>query len=157
MKWTIHELKKRGRTDPTFDYVADLKSYLSELVPDVLDIGPVHIHGSYRIQEHDQEYWFDVFVETVLTMPCAITLEEVEVPLRFQTELMFARTLVDDQTQLIEGITIDLDPIIWSEIVVEKPMKVVKEGASLDDIHQNPEIEDADEDSQNPFSELKNN
>ena len=155
MKWTIHELKKRGRTEPTFDDVADLKSYLSELVPDVLDIGPVHIHGSYRIQEHDSEYWFDVFVETVLTMPCAITLEEVEVPLRFQTELVFAKNVVDDGSHPIEGITIDLDPIVWSEIVIEKPMRVVKEGVSLDDVHQNIEFDDTEEEANNPFHELQ--
>jgi uncharacterized protein len=153
MKWTIHELKRRAYGDPTFDYVADFTSFLA-YASDIVAIAPVHIHGSYRMQNQDSEIWFDATVETTLTMICAITLEEVEVPLQFQIDLHFAKTQIDDSVYLIDGITIDFDSVIWSEILIEKPMKVVKPGAMLE---QAQAVPDDDSETKNPFSVLKDN
>jgi uncharacterized metal-binding protein YceD (DUF177 family) len=155
MKWTIHELKKLSRNNPTFEYVTDLSMYLEDQIPDVIDIGPVYVRGSFQLQNHDSEYWFHIFVRTTLFMPCAITLETVEVPLVFESELHFARTEIDDSTFLIDGITIDLDPVIWAEILVEKPMRVTIEGASIESVHENFTLSDDELDMKNPFAALK--
>jgi uncharacterized protein len=152
MKWTIHELKRRAHADPTFDYVEDFTPFLQG-TGDILAIAPVRVHGTYRMQNQDSEIWFDATVETSLTMSCAITLEDVEVPLSFQTDLHFAKTQIDDSVYLIEGITIDFSPVIWSEILIEKPMRVVKPGASLEPGEELPE--DDGSDTKNPFSALK--
>lgn len=153
MKWTLHELKRRAHADPTFDYVADFTSFLSGSGGDITAIAPVHVHGSYRMEQQDSEVWFDATVETTITMPCAITLEDVDVPLLFQTDLHFAKTQVDDSVYPIDGITIDFDSVIWSEILIEKPMKVVKPGAVLP---QTEAIPDADEpETKHPFANLK--
>lgn len=153
MKWTIHELKRRAHGDPTFDYVADFTSFLAS-AGDIVAIAPVRIHGTYRMQNQDSEIWFDATVETTLTMTCAITLEDVEVPLWFQTDLHFAKTQIDDSVYPIDGITIDFDPVVWSEILIEKPMRVVKPGAVLEQSQAVPEV---DSETTNPFSGLKDN
>lgn len=153
MKWTIHELKRRAYGDPTFDYVADFTSFLAS-ADDVVAIAPVRVHGTYRMINQDSEIWFDATVETTLTMACAITLEDVEVPIRFQTDLHFAKTQIDDSVYLIDGITIDFDPVVWSEILIEKPMRVVKPGAVLE---QGEAIPEDDSETKNPFSGLKDN
>jgi uncharacterized protein len=150
MKWTIHELKRRANADPTFDFVEDFTPFLQGS-GDILAIAPVRVCGTYRMQNQDSEIWFEATVETTLTMACAITLEEVEVPLSFQTDLHFAKTQVDDSVFLIEGITIDFSPVIWSEILIEKPMRVVKSGASLEPSEERPED---DADTTHPFSAL---
>lgn len=150
MKWTIHELKRRANADPTFDFVEDFTPYLQE-AGDILAVAPVRVYGTYRMQNQDSEIWFEATVETTLTMACAITLEEVEVPLSFQTDLHFAKTQIDDSVFLIEGITIDFSPVIWSEILIEKPMRIVKPGASLEPNEERPED---DADTTHPFSAL---
>jgi len=155
MKWTIYELKKLSRTNNKFDYVADLKQYLTDSIDDLVDIGPVYVKGSFRLQNNNAEFWFDVEVNTELTMLCAITLEEVVVPLSFQTELVFAQTMIDDSVYVIEGITIDLDPYIWGNIIVEKPMKVVSEKAYDGFKEESLPLPEEDEVSSSPFATLQ--
>jgi len=90
-----------------------------------------------------------------LVMACAITLEDVEVPLSFETELVFGTELVDDDVLPIDGITIDLDPSIWGEILVEKPMRVVSEHAYDHYSETRATIEADEPETANPFAKLK--
>lgn len=154
MKWTIHELKKIARSQPNFEGIINLNRFLTEDVLDVAEIGDVFVKGSFQLVNQDSQYWFDITIQTVLKMTCAISLELIDVPLSFETQLVFARTEIDDSTYLIDGITIDLDPIIYSEILVEKPMRVVKSGVELEQYHSNPEFE-IEKESTNPFQTLK--
>lgn len=156
MKWTIHELKKMSRTDPSVQDVLDLNGYLHEDIIDIIRIHPVSVSGSFRLVNQDQEYWFDLHIKTALDMPCAITLETVSVPIEFDTELIFSRTEIDDSTYVIHGITIDLDPILFAEILVEKPYRVTKPGVELSQVHQN-EVVEVETEVKNPFQALKKN
>ena len=61
----------------------------------------------------------------------------------------------NEDFHIIEGITVDLLPIIWSNIVLEKPMRVLSENAYDDFSENNIELE-ADENEKNAFSKLKN-
>ena len=88
-----------------------------------------------------------------ITMECAITLKEVEVDLDFEVEDTFS-TYEDENNYSIEGITIDLLPIIWSNILLEKPMRVLSEDAYENFDLGNTEFED-EEDTQNAFAKLK--
>lgn len=153
MKWTIQELRKLSRNLHHIEGVIHVKSFITP-EDDILDIKDVQLKGEFHLIERDNIYVFDLDVQTTLTMSCAVSLKEVEVPLHFQTSLEFAESFVDDNTHIIEGITIDLDPVIYSEILIEKPMRVVHPDAYLD-YHE--EIETLDEDeTNNPFAALKN-
>jgi len=154
MKWTIHELKKMSRTEPYVQGVLDLNGFLHEDIIDILHIHPVFVNGTFRLMNQDQEYWFNLHVKTMLDMPCALTLETLTIPIEFDTELIFSRIEIDDSTYLVNGITIDLDPVIFGEILVEKPYRVTKPGVELEMLHQNAEIEDETE-QRNPFQALK--
>lgn len=154
MKWTIQELRKLSRHFHHIEGVINLKPFLSP-EDDILDISDVQIQGDFHLIEQGNIYIFDLDVKTTLTMPCAVSLKEVEVPLHFQTSLEFAESFVDDNTHIIEGITIDLDPVIYSEILIEKPLRVVHPDAYLD-YHEEIETLDEDDESNNPFAALKN-
>lgn len=155
MKWTIPELRKLSRTLHQFQGVIDCKRYISEDEQDILDISPVEIKGEFHLIESENIYVFDCDVSCMLSMPCAITLKEIEVPLHFQTTIEFAEKFVDDNTHLIDGITIDLDPVIYSEILIEKPMRVVAKDA-YQDYHEEEIHLDEEDVSNNPFAALKN-
>jgi len=153
VKWTIQELRKLSRHLHHIEGVIDVHSFLTP-DDDILDISDVRVQGEFHLLEQDNIYVFDLDVETTLMMPCAVSLKEVEVPLHFQTSLEFAETFVDDNTHIIEGITIDLDPVVYSEILIEKPMRVVHQDAYLD-YHEEIETLEDDENN-NPFAALKN-
>ncbi len=156
MKWTIQELRKLRNTGNRFAYTADFTRFLSEDQADILAVSPVVITGSFAVLKDPDEFVFEVTVKCILTMACAVTLAAVEVFLDFSVELEFAEVPADDNVHQIEGITIDLDPYLWGEILIEKPMRVVAPGAE-EGFTEQPVTFDADDrpEAANPFAKLK--
>ncbi len=155
MKWSINELNKFRLTNHTFEYTADFHAFVTEDLIDLIDISDVEVSGSFQVIEAFEQYLFDLTIKCTLTLACAITLQPVDVPMNFQTSVIFSKTFVDDSVYLIEGNTVDLDPIVWSNILIEKPMKVVAENAYD---HYSEDIITLDEDEKiaaNPFGKLK--
>lgn len=138
MKWTIHELIKNQKADNTFEETLDLSSYIDNT--DIVRISPVEVSGDYEIYDNE-EFVFYISIRCTLIMQCAITLKEVEYPMDLEVEEVFT-TYKDDETTKIEGITIDLLPIIWSNILLEKPMRVVSENAYDEVDFENDTFED---------------
>jgi len=156
MKWTIQELRKLRNTGNRFAYTADFDRFLSEDQIDIVAISPVVITGSFAVLKDPDEFVFEVTVQCILTMPCAITLADVEVPIDFMTELTFAEVPIDANVHQIEGITIDLDSYLWGEILIEKPMRVVAPGAYVGFAEEQVTFDEDDRpESANPFAKLK--
>jgi uncharacterized protein len=150
MKWTIYELMKLERQDNELDYTIDISEFLPNT--DIISASPFHVTGEFTIYDKE-EFVFDLDIRGTLILPCAITLKEVEYPIDIEVEEVFT-TFKDDETIFIEGITIDLLPIIWSNILLEKPMRVVSEGAYDEVDFENTSFEDEDE-VNNAFANLK--
>ncbi len=127
MKWTIDQLNKIASglyIDEVIDYSKDIEEY-----NDVYKISDTKIAGTCRIIS-DDTFMFSVSIQTTLTMACAVTLDEVEYEIDIEDDIIFAPNHeLDDDAYLIDGITIDLRKAIFDTIIVNKPMKIVKEGA----------------------------
>jgi uncharacterized protein len=150
MKWTTHELVKLENTNNEIDEILDLSSFIEET--DILKISDVIVTGDFEIYDQE-EFVFYLNIKCTLTLPCAITLKEVNVDLDIDTEETFSFKENED-SHIIDGITIDLLPIIWSNIILEKPMRVLSKNAydEIDFENQEFEIDEA----QNAFASLKN-
>lgn len=148
MKWTTHELIKQYNQDNTIDVTLDLSPFIEGT--DILAISPVHVTGEFEIYDN-QEFVFYLTIKATLTLPCAITLKEVEYPIDLDVEEAFVSE-PDDDSNRIEGITVDLLPIIWSNILLEKPMRVVSENAYDEVDYETTEIK---EETTNAFADLK--
>lgn len=154
MRWTIHELKKKVYNDRDIQEVIDLNSFISEDFNDLKAISPTTVSGYFDYIKEDDTYAFYLRITTTLTMICSLTLKDVKVDLDFNVELFFSETRDDDDIHLIQGITIDLAPYIFSEIVIEKPMRVVSDDAQEIDA----EVVTLDDDetiNNSPFAKLK--
>ena len=148
MKWTTYELIKLENLDNELDFTVDITEFLEGT--DIIRATPIHVTGTFEIYEQE-EFLFDLHITGTLTLPCAITLKDVEYPLDIETEEVFT-TYQDDETIRIEGITIDLLPIIWSNIILDKPMRIVSEGAYDEVDFENTSFE---EETINAFADLK--
>ncbi len=148
MKWTIHELIKNANTNNQFEGTFDFSDKIAN--SDIINISKTEVIGDFEIYDNT-EFIFYIDIKCTLTMACAITLEEVKVELDFSVEEIFTEDK-NDEFNTIEGITIDLLPIIWSNIILEKPMRVVSENAYDDFELDNVEI---DEEMNEAFSKLK--
>ena len=73
-------------------------------------------------------------------MVCSVSLLDVNVPLNFDTQIRFSYSIDDSSDDyLITKDTINLDEAVLSEIVLNLPLKVVKEG------YENEYMEEAEE------------
>ena len=151
MKWTIHELMRIYNQDNTFEGDIDYSDWIDKT--DIISISNCHVEGDFET-ENNQEFVFYMDINCTLTLPCAITLEEVEYVIDISVEETLS-TVKNDDSHIIEGITVDLLPIIWSNIVMEKPMRILSKNAYDNFSENNIELE-ADEEEKNAFSDLKN-
>jgi len=124
LKWTIQELVKKAKSDTSIEATLNLSRFLTDELEDLIGISETHVSGDYIYDDIDETFDFQLNIKTTLTMLCALTLKEVFVPMNFTSHIAFSVNYIDDDTHVIDGITIDLDQVIFSEILVEKPMKV---------------------------------
>ena len=150
MKWTIHELIKNYATNNKFGSVLDFSDKIDNT--EILAISKVEVKGDYEVYD-SSEFVFYVDIKCTLTLQCAITLKEVPFNIDIEVEEVFSLEKRED-SNTIEGITIDLLPIIWSNIILEMPMRVVSENAYDNFELDNTEFDD--DEVENAFSNLKN-
>lgn len=155
LKWTIHELIKKANNENFIQAKLDLRPYLSKEFEDLIDILETEVSGDYDYFQAEEMFSFNLDIKTTLIMLCSITLKEIKVPLNFHSQINFSLSFIDDDTHVIEGITIDLKPYVFSEILVEKPMRVISDDAY--EVYQDEVIEltDEEKESSNPFAKLK--
>ena len=155
MKWTIHELIKRSKTNTDLEFTLDLNGYITEEIEDLEKISITEVEGFYDVIKEENLFIFDLNIKTQLTMLCSLSLKEVTVDLDFNAVINFSTTPVDDDTHKIEGITVDIDQYIFSEILIEKPMKAYDPEALAnykEDIH---EMDEEELTSSSPFAKIK--
>lgn len=126
MKWAIPQLRKLAKPF-NFEYDFDLMSELTN-TNDVIDVKKCKVSGCCYETNYD-EYLFDLNIDSLLVMVCSVSLEDVLVPLNFNTQVRFSYSTDDSSDDyLITKNTINLDEAVLSEIVLNIPYKVVKEG-----------------------------
>ena len=123
MKWTTMQLNRYINVDLLIEDSLDLLRFV-EKDSDITRMDECFVQGKMSIT--DEKYIFDLTIKTTLYMPCAITLEEVRVEICENITEIFSN---DEDDNKIDGITIDLDYVIWLNILAHKPMRVVKDGA----------------------------
>ena len=96
---------------------------------DLLKLDDVKILGIIS-KDSMNEYTIDVDVTGIMVLPCAITLEPVDYPFNVKINGNLEEMLeeINENSKKIEN-SIDIFPIIWENILMEIPMKVVSEKA----------------------------
>lgn len=132
MKWTLHQLNKYRFEKMQIKEKLSFKEE-AETIDDIINIADVYVNGSMTMMV--DKFIFTIEIKTKLTMQCAVTLQDVTVPLVINVEERFSDNEDDNQ---IEGITIDLEKYIWLNILAAKPMRVVAKGVSTDEFVEEP-------------------
>ena len=124
---------------------------------DLIELNNVHIVGDIHKDCLDNIV-LSVNVSGTMVLPCAVTLKPVNYPFSINIEGNIEELIeeIDKNSKKFEN-TIDILPIIWENILMEIPMKVVSENAK--DIHMEGEgwklLTDDDEGNTNsPFEKL---
>ena len=91
----------------------------------IIRLEDVSVHGK-AIINYEDDIELDLDLSGKMYLPCAISLEEVEVPFATKIEEIIGENNINNNFYL------DLSDILWENIVLEIPIKVVKEGVHLE-------------------------
>lgn len=91
----------------------------------IIRLEDVSVHGK-AIINYEDDIELDLDLSGKMYLPCAISLEEVEVPFTTKIEEIIGENNINNNFYL------DLSDILWENIVLEIPIKVVKEGVHLE-------------------------
>ncbi len=95
----------------------------------VTSIDNVSIKGYIKLNALSEPY-LNLDIEGVMVIPCAITLKPVEYPFSIKIEGDLEEIADDNPEKYINSKnSLDILPIIWENILMEIPMRVVSEGA----------------------------
>lgn len=98
---------------------------------DVTKLDNVHINGEITLNALGDVY-LSLEVDGVMIIPCAVTLKPVEYPFNIIIEGDLAEISEENEEKFINSI--DILPIIWENILMEIPMRVVSEGADISNL-----------------------
>lgn len=115
----------------------------------------VKVKGKISRIENDI-YHISINITGNMVLECARSLEDVDYKLDISVDKNIGEEASDEEKPLILQNTLDIFAIVWENIVLEVPLRVVKEDATyLKEGNGWSLEEDSKEKTNSPFSELK--
>ncbi len=94
---------------------------------DIRNLSPVDINA-YITRVTDSSYSMDLEIKGTMVLPCAITLKDVDYPFDIKTTVKVSNDdEIDEEYVKINQNSIDIISIIWQNIVLEIPLRVISE------------------------------
>lgn len=125
----LTKLQNRKENELTFNEVISLDEELYKET-DIRSLSPLDISiNIHRVT--DSDYSMDLNIKGTMILPCSVTLKDVNYPFEVKTELKVSNNDENDEEYVkIMQNNIDIIPIIWQNIVLEIPLRVVSEDIS---------------------------
>lgn len=97
---------------------------------DMLELSDIHVIGAIQSSNIAGSYQIALTISGEMTLPCAITLKPVIYPFSIDVDgdAHELRQEIDKNYEKMEN-SIDILPIIWENILMEIPLRVVSEEA----------------------------
>jgi len=131
MKWQIAKLLKEATKEIQVNEEVDFAEAVKKN-PDLRKMSPVSVTGKGTIFPTVRNMTFDLTIKGNMTLPCALTLDDVVYPFEASLSPTFtwdAEKYDPDSDDYLVKDTIELAAAVWQEIFVQIPLRVVKEGA----------------------------
>ncbi len=126
MKWSLQQLLNTLKKPYEFKEKYDFCEYING-IDDIIDISEFYVKGT-AIHLLDNRFEFHLSIKGELTLQDARTLEPIAYPISLNVVEVFDKVMDEDEdVRIIEKNTIDLYDVVWENILLEKPIRVVKE------------------------------
>ncbi len=133
LKWNLQWIVKQkdGRFD--FEETLYFPSEMFHNLSQINGLKDVNVTGRGCLDMKNRHLYVDFKVKGQMILPCAVSLEDVDYPFEIESSVTFAFYKPQDDEDVIEvkRDTVDLTPVIFQEIMLDVPMRVVKDGATL--------------------------
>lgn len=121
MKWSVQQLEKLTNTPYKFNFTLDFQEEIKK-VEDILEIKDVLVEGEI-IKVNYGTYRLTYKMHVPLVLECALTLDPVEYLIETEYDEVHSVENIDEYF-LIENNTLDMKSVIWTNILMEKPLSV---------------------------------
>lgn len=132
MKWSRNEIL--NWRDDEFEFEEDIRFPKEVFLKNhhLRNLEDVNVRGELHYEEQSDLLTCHLSIRGTMILPCAITNEDVYYDFDVDSIEVFAFRKVEDSEDLHEakGDVVELLPIIFQTIMMEVPLKVVKEGLS---------------------------
>lgn len=126
-------------------------SYLSE--GDLLALKEVHASG-YLERNSADIYMLNLTISGIMVLPCAITNEPVDYPFKTNIDDALDNILLEIDQKMNNPL--DILPIIWENILLEIPIRVVSKEARNKELKGNGwELVEDSKTTDNPLAKIK--
>ncbi|CCY45350.1 putative uncharacterized protein [Clostridium sp. CAG:1193] len=97
---------------------------------DIRNLSDVKVNAHIK-RVTDSSYNMSLIIDGVMTLPCSVTLKDVLYPFHIETEVKISNDdeNLEEYVKIIQN-SIDILPIIWQNIALEIPLKVVSDDVS---------------------------
>ncbi len=125
MKWSLQQLNKLVNQDYEFEVSYDFSEEIKN-ISDILGITETKVKGSIHVIDFNK-FRFNLHIKTTLILEDARTLDPVDFEVDLDTEEKFSKEEEqDEEVIVIEANTIELKPLIWEIVLIEKPIRYVR-------------------------------
>ena len=121
MKIDLNYLNRFGKIDVNQDVLIDECFYKDT---DVRNLKDLNVEGTISIN-YDDEVVLNLNLKGIMILPCAISLEDVSY--NFETNIEDNLGKFDEIIKNNKN-SLEISNILWENIVLEIPLRVVKEG-----------------------------
>src|SRR5690554_1776530 len=132
MKYYINEIIKNGNSPFEINETCDFSELISTH-SDIRKISPVKITGEGRLSGENVIFTLNITCDIIL--PCALTLDDVNYHMEINTTEYFTfkqyaqEADYDYDINIVKGAYIELASVIWQNILVNVPLRVVSKNA----------------------------
>lgn len=133
LKWNLSWLMKQKNGEFTFSEDLVFPHETLRNIHSLLGLENVHIEGTGKLDSTNERLYVQLKISGTMILSCAVSLEEVPYP--FETEstevFSFVKVSPDEDYHEVKRNTVDITPIVFQNIVMEVPTRIVKEGATM--------------------------
>ena len=101
---------------------------------ELLDLKDVQVKGSIKRNLMDT-FDIELHISGIMVLPCALTLKPVDYPFKIDVNEELENLLKEIDNNSFLGNSVDILPIVWENILMEIPMRVVSPDAKIDNKH----------------------
>ena len=132
LKWNLQWIvKHHGKFE--FEEGLTFPSELFDQYAQINDLKDIIVSGTGNLDLKDKRLYVDLNIKGTMILPCAMTLENVDYRFEINSTEVFAfdkPSALEDVHEVKKDI-VDLTPVVFENIMLEVPMRVVKDDARI--------------------------
>lgn len=129
LKWSKRELLQAEDATVYFDDAITFDPVVFSKMHQIRGLQDVTVTGNLHYDATSERVFCELEIAGVMIVPCSITLEDVEYDFHTKSLEVFSFVKTNDEdVHEVKGDVVELLPVIFQLILMEVPLKVVKEG-----------------------------